>query len=104
VTANEFVGAVLPCSSAGAEDNGAIATWIADSLPNTSNLQRRQLELYFSRYSRQGNCVFDPSTTLEHYEVNRPYWVNTGILFGYLFALHLLTYGAMLVSSRRERR
>ena len=107
VAANEFEGVLLPCSSAsagGPQPQGALGQWIGRSLPNTSNAQRRQLEAFFARYTRGGECVFDPSDTLAHYNVNRPYWANTGVLFGYLFATHLLTFAAMLVTARRERR
>lgn len=105
VVANEFDGVLLPCSSAGANPEGSLGQWIGRSLPNTSNAQRRQMEMLFGRYMRNGaGCVFDPSETLEHYNAKRPYWANAGVLFVYLFVMHVLTYGAMLITARRERR
>jgi len=105
VAANEFEGVFLPCDTPGAAaESGSIGAWIGRSFPNTSNAQRRQLEVFFQRYSRTGGCVFDPSSTLDHYNINRAFWVNAGILFGYLGVLHVATFAAMVFTGRRERR
>jgi hypothetical protein len=104
VAANEFDGVLLPCTGGGTADGSSVSEWIGDALPNTSNQQRRQLEAFFGRYSRAGDCVFDPSSTLAHYDVSRPYWANAGVLIGYLGIMHALTFGAMLITTRRERR
>lgn len=104
VAANEFGGVLLPCAAGGPPSGDAMGAWVGQSLPNTSNEQRKQLGALFARYAQQGACVFDPAPTLEHFDIARPFWANAGILFGYIAALHVLTYLAMIFTARRERR
>ena len=104
VAANEFEGVLLACTGEGTTDGSSISQWMGAALPNTSNAQRRQLEALFARYAKDGGCVLDPSSTLDHYNLNRPYWLNSGILLIYLVVLHFITFGCMLLTVRRERR
>jgi hypothetical protein len=61
-----------------------------------------QMRLFFGNPSP--DCVLDTNSILTYFDFHRPYWMSAVILLAYLGICHLLTFGAMLVAARRERR
>jgi hypothetical protein len=104
VLQTEFEGLLLPCTGKGVAGGGNISTWVGRALPDTSNAQRAALEALFKRQAAGAGCVFDPMATVDEYTAGRSYVKNVGILLGYLGALHVVTFCAMLITTRRERR
>lgn len=72
------------------------------AFPNSADAQRNQLRAFMSR--ADPNCVFDTTAVLRYFNFGRPFWMSVAILGGYLGVCHVLTYIAMLVAARRERR
>ena len=96
---NEFGGVYLSCA------DGLSTTevnFLLGAFPNSSDVQRNQINLFFGR--SDPNCVLDTNSILTYFNFRRPFWVSALILVGYLVACHILTFVAMLVAARRERR
>jgi hypothetical protein len=49
-------------------------------------------------------CVLDYGAVAEFFGAQAPAVAYLGALVGYLAAVHLLTYGALLLLARKERR
>ena len=96
---NEFGATYLSCA------DGLRATEVAfllGAFPNASNSQRNQMRMFFSNPTP--DCVLDTNSILTYFNFYRPFWMSVVILFAYLAICHLLTFGAMLIAARRERR
>ena len=104
VMVTEFGGLLLPCTGSAGGGGAGVGAWIGRALPDLSNAQRSALEMLLKRSGGGDRCVFDPASTLEHDDITRSYEQNVGILVGYLLLLLLITYCAMLITTRRERR
>ncbi|KAJ9505285.1 hypothetical protein QJQ45_027868 [Haematococcus lacustris] len=50
------------------------------------------------------NCELRGEALLEYFKLTRPFSATLGILIGYLLVMHVLTYLALVVVSRKERR
>ncbi|KAI8468849.1 MAG: P-loop containing nucleoside triphosphate hydrolase protein [Monoraphidium minutum] len=99
VSVNEFNATYLSCAA------GLTPTEISfllGAFPNSSNSQRNQMRLFFSNPSP--DCVLDTQSILTYFNFHRPFWMSAVILLAYLVICHLLTFGAMLIAARRERR
>jgi hypothetical protein len=96
---NEFGSMYLSCS------NGLSPTEIAfllGAFPNAADSQRNQMRMFFGR--SDPNCVLDTNSIINYFNFSRPFWMSAVILLGYLGVCHVLTFIAMLVAARRERR
>lgn len=49
-------------------------------------------------------CIVDPNAVLTYFGFTRPFGVSVAILAGYWLGLHVLTFIAMTIVARRERR
>ncbi|KIZ04851.1 hypothetical protein MNEG_3112 [Monoraphidium neglectum] len=99
VAINEFRDGVLSCAQGLSDSQLA---FLLGAFPNSSSSQRSQVKFFFSNPDK--NCVVDTNSILEYFQFSRPFWMSVVILVAYLIACHLLTFGAMLVAARRERR
>ncbi|GBF96283.1 ABC transporter G family [Raphidocelis subcapitata] len=96
---NEFRGAFLSCA------NGLSATevnFLLGAFPNTPETQKNQMRTFMTR--DDPNCVLDTKAVIEYFRFGRGFGASVAILGGYLAACHALTFGAMLLAARRERR
>lgn len=73
-----------------------------DQPSRTSPHNPPQVNFFFGQ--GQPDCIFDANSIIHYFEFGRPFWMSTVILVAYLLICHILTFGAMLVASRRERR
>ena len=76
--------------------------FLVGAFPNSGDAQRNQLRAFLGR--ADPNCVLDTSAVLKYFNFKRPFWMSATILGAYLLGCHVLTYVAMLVAARRERR
>lgn len=49
-------------------------------------------------------CVVDPKAVADYFDFGRPFQVTAGVLVGYLCVVHVITYLAMVLSARKEKR
>ena len=95
----EFGGVKVTCGG-GLDPSGY--AFLRELLPNTKLLS---LKIVQSGLAAPGdNCVADASAVLDYFSFGRAYNATIGILIGYWLITHLLTYLAMVVVGRRERR
>ncbi|KAI8464872.1 MAG: P-loop containing nucleoside triphosphate hydrolase protein [Monoraphidium minutum] len=99
VTQIEFAGVNLSCRQGFSQTEMA---FVLGAFPNTSNSQKNQVNLFLGQPNP--NCVMDTNSIIRYFQFGRPFWMSVVILLGYLGVCHLLTFGAMLVAARRERR
>jgi hypothetical protein len=99
VSTNEFGGVYLTCA---AGLSRAELGFLLAAFPNAPDTQRNQMQLFFSR--ADPNCVLDTNSLVKFFGFWRPFWMSATILGAYLLVCHVLTFVAMLVAARRERR
>jgi hypothetical protein len=49
-------------------------------------------------------CVVDTNAIIQFFDFSRLFGLSCGILIIYWLGLHVLTYGAMMLAARHERR
>ena len=95
----EFEGVSLPCSR-GLDPAGA--AFLRELLPNAKLLKLKAVQTAITRPG--ADCVADAAAVLEYFQFGRGTRATLGVLGGYLLVTHVVTYAAMLVVARRERR
>jgi hypothetical protein len=71
-------------------------------LPNTKILQGRAAASMLNR--PDPDCVIDAGPALAYFDFGRPFAPTFAILVGYLLVCHVLTYVALRVVARKEKR
>lgn len=97
---NEFDSVYLAC---GRGAGPAEVEFAKLAFPNTTPAAAGQLERLFKQ-APGGACVLDARAVLRYFDFSRPFWASAALLGGYLAVCHALTFAAMLVAARRERR
>ncbi len=95
----EFRGVSLPCSG-GMDPRGA--RFLQELLPNSKFLK---LKVVQSSLARPGpDCVADADAVLDYFGFSAGFRPTVGILLGYWLVAHVLTFLALVVLAKRERR
>jgi hypothetical protein len=95
----EFSGVMLPCSG-GMDPRGY--QFLRNLLPNTRLLGLKAVQNGLTNPG--ADCITDAGAVLEYFNFGRGFRATLGILVGYLLITHILTYTAMVVVARKERR
>jgi hypothetical protein len=99
---NEFKGAIFKCGNQLTFGDSGMISNINEAFPNASPKETEAATALFQ--ARNPACVLDSTAILTYFRFSRPYWESIVILFSYLFICHILTFIAMLMAARRERR
>lgn len=105
----ELGGRAFPCPPAGG-DSAATAAFLAQLLPQPAGqlppaLLQQLVAAGGSSRRGGGACTVDSSALTSQFGFSRSFAQSAGILAGYLAALHVASFAAvMLVARRRERR
>lgn len=95
----EFKNLTFNCASG--LDAGGL-TFLRTLLPNSRFLAMPVVDAALTRPGE--DCVANMDAVLQYYSFARPFSTTVAILIGYWSAVHMLTYAAMLLVARRERR
>ena len=95
----EFSGVKVACGG-GLDPKGF--AFLRELLPNTRLLGLKAVQRGLSEPGP--DCVADAGAVLDYFNFGRSVSATLGILLGYWLITHLLTYTAMVVVARRERR
>jgi hypothetical protein len=95
----EFSGVKVTCS--GGMDPAGI-TFLKELLPNTKLLNLKVVQNGLMNPGK--DCVADASAVLDYFDFGRSYKATLGIMIGYWLITHVLTYIAMVLVARKERR
>jgi len=99
ITVVQFEGLKLDCSG-GLDPVGA--RFLRELLPNSKLLK---LNVVQNALTKPGaDCMTDAAAVLEYFRFSRGFKPTIGIMLGYWLVVHVLTFCAMVVIARRERR
>jgi ATP-binding cassette, subfamily G (WHITE), member 2 len=95
----QFKDQTLSCQ--GGLDQGTLSL-LRDMLPNTAVLRNTAVMNTLTRPDPR--CVVDTNAITRYFNFGRPLGATVAIMLGYWLVVHLMTYGAMILVVRRERR
>ncbi|KIY92062.1 hypothetical protein MNEG_15902 [Monoraphidium neglectum] len=95
----EFAGVRMACS-AGVDANGI--AFLKELLPNSRLLDMHAVQAALA--APGPDCVTEAGAVLDFFTFNRGFSATLAILVGYWLVTHVLTYLALLLVARKERR
>jgi hypothetical protein len=90
----------MSCAGGGPDAGGM--EFLKELLPNTKLLRSRAAVNALSRSNP--DCVLDAGPVLEYFEFGRAFLPSAAILLCYWLITHVLTYLALRVVARKEKR
>ncbi|KAJ9518404.1 hypothetical protein QJQ45_018417 [Haematococcus lacustris] len=99
VLKEDLQGATFDCSQG---LFGGVAAWLPQLLPSSPALTGSWAQSLLLQPGQ--DCVVKGDAVLQYFGITRPFATTLGYLLAYLLVMHTATFGALLLTARKERR